>query len=707
MKRFTLLIFVIIATLPQLSRAQDFVRINGIVVDSLLNEPVAGAIVTVLPEGRSAITASDGTFAIDRILPGRLTIKVESAFHRVCDRMIAVAREGDQIRADIRLLPLTMTSSEVVVEAERFHPAGIRSYSVTEQNRSSRESLGSYLDRRGYYLESDGRNQYVALRGFTPQSVLVLMDGVAMNPDGGSVDLSTVSLATVDRIDVYTSGAASRFGANALGGAINVISRNSNMTKPSLSAGSQFGSYSLRQGDVDAELPSLFGADLLFSYDYSQAKNDYSYEHPYQGKQERANNYERTYSAFASLRPHNLRNLNLQTRISNSRQGIPGAVFQESPGASASRKNAVHSAGYSTTDFDLTASYRELRQTFSDRGGFISYDKDYLQVARQLHSEYRLVPLKGIDAALGSDIVSESFFNTDNAAPQRSLPAVSRKSESAYASIRMQRSIRALSLISESRARLDRIDDDSEVSPFTSIGLSFDLPVKVGADASYSESYRIPPIDALFWRGDVFSESNPELRPENAINRELNISAAYHRSINIDLRHTWFESDVRDLITWRRQFDGKYKPVNVDQSRLSGRELTVNLATKNGLLDVGYTRQRLNAINLSQSGGYYGMVVPFKPDQTERFSLDLDLKRARLEYAYSYTGVRQIREANTKALPGYALHDFSLEIPVSVFSSQFLLKAGVYNFTNMKYELLERMPMPGRSFTVGLNINID
>ena len=216
----------------------------------------------------------------------------------------------------------------------------------------------------------------------------------------------------------------------------------------------------------------------------------------------------------------------------------------------------------------------------------------------------------------------------------------------------------------------------------------------------------MPPIDATFWRGDVFSEANPDLRPERAITRDAGISLKYERAIVVNAAHTWFRSTVDDLIIWRRQFDGKYKPVNVDRSRYSGTESSVSVAPRNRRFEIAYHRTALDAVNLSQASGYYGQTVPFKPDLVERLSLDLDLKLFSLQYQYSYTGERQIREANTKQLPGFALHDLALEIPVPIWSRQHSLRAAVYNFTDTRYELLERMPMPPRSYSLTLNVQI-
>ncbi|HEX3431468.1 MAG TPA: TonB-dependent receptor [Rhizomicrobium sp.] len=70
----------------------------------------------------------------------------------------------------------------------------------------------------------------VALRGLTVNSTLVLIDGLRtanypLADDGqrGFVDLNTIPLDVVDRVDVFKDGASSIYGDDAIGGVVNII----------------------------------------------------------------------------------------------------------------------------------------------------------------------------------------------------------------------------------------------------------------------------------------------------------------------------------------------------------------------------------------------------------------------------------------------------------------------------------------------------
>ena len=72
----------------------------------------------------------------------------------------------------------------------------------------------------------------VSLRGLGPNSTLVLLNGRRMAPYGladdgqrNFVDLSTIPLEAVDRIDIVKDGASAIYGSDAIAGVVNIITR--------------------------------------------------------------------------------------------------------------------------------------------------------------------------------------------------------------------------------------------------------------------------------------------------------------------------------------------------------------------------------------------------------------------------------------------------------------------------------------------------
>ena len=63
------------------------------------------------------------------------------------------------------------------------------------------------------------------LRGGESDHTLVLIDGVRANAFGGGIDLSQVPLADVDRIEVVRGPQSALYGADAIGGVVQIITR--------------------------------------------------------------------------------------------------------------------------------------------------------------------------------------------------------------------------------------------------------------------------------------------------------------------------------------------------------------------------------------------------------------------------------------------------------------------------------------------------
>ncbi len=687
--------------------AQDFASIRGTVIDAQFGVPVGGIIVTAMPQGNYATTDADGRFLLLRLPPGETVLKTSSPFTADGRFGPYLLREGTELEIVLEVRSLETIGSPQEVTAEREETIGTTSFDRAEIAASNARSVGEFLNHRGIHIESDGRTQYASLRGYTPQSVLVLLDGVPLNPDGGAADLSSIPVRSIGRIEIVTSGAAARYGANALGGAINIVTyRPQTLSTAGLSGMVTSGSFDLKKMGSIAEF-GMLGTIVAANYEYQRQENDYEYEHPYLGNQPRRNNFRRAYAAFVSAQSVRWPELSLTAQLSNSHSGLPGAVFQETTGATlAKRENQLLALRYADHDLEVTGSYREIGQYFRDREAHVAYEKDYRQIARQFSALWTAKPIDGVATTVGGTAVAETFFNDDLVQPNHSLPRTSRRSGGLFAGARLERRLGKIQGKLDGRWRIDRIGDDDHASPFGGVTARFGESAYFGGDASYGESFRLPPLDALFWREDVFTESNPSLRPETAIMRDVGIVFGTMRPLRVEGRVTWFSSNLADLIVWRRQFDGKYKPVNVDRAHHSGTELSLQTSLLRERVSLSYSRKTLAATNESPTGGYQGNTIPFKPNRSERFGAEFTFWQVRTQYHYSFTGERYIREANSKALPGFALHDIIVELKFHMWQTASAVRLAVYNLTNKRYELLERMPMPLRSvsFTYSLEV---
>ena len=79
-----------------------------------------------------------------------------------------------------------------------------------------------------YTKETSGLGHYTTLqiRGSSSEQVAVFVDGIRINtPQGYSLDFSTLPLNAADRVEVIRGGGSSRFGGDAIGGVVNIVSQ--------------------------------------------------------------------------------------------------------------------------------------------------------------------------------------------------------------------------------------------------------------------------------------------------------------------------------------------------------------------------------------------------------------------------------------------------------------------------------------------------
>jgi outer membrane receptor protein involved in Fe transport len=139
----------------------------------------------------------------------------------------AAARFGEEI---------VVTGSRVE-RNDRGAPGPVTVVSREQLEASGKISLGDFLQtlpEQGNALNTavnnggDGSTR-IALRGLGSQRTLVLVNGRRFVPGGvgadGSVDLSGIPAAAIERVEVLKDGASAAYGSDAIAGVVNVITR--------------------------------------------------------------------------------------------------------------------------------------------------------------------------------------------------------------------------------------------------------------------------------------------------------------------------------------------------------------------------------------------------------------------------------------------------------------------------------------------------
>lgn len=147
----------------------------------------------------------------------------------------------------------TVTAPPAGAAAPREDRAAAASVVIPADSPRAYDDLGSILLQvPGVTVTRTGSSQAfssIALRGSNPDQVAIYVDGVPLAvAEGGGVDVSTLPLGDVERVEVYRGTTPLAFGESALGGIISITTRTPGVGRASLRAGA--GSFGTLFGDA-------------------------------------------------------------------------------------------------------------------------------------------------------------------------------------------------------------------------------------------------------------------------------------------------------------------------------------------------------------------------------------------------------------------------------------------------------------------------
>jgi vitamin B12 transporter len=232
----------LISSTPAGAQPASAPAIAGVVVDDA-DAALAAARITIRnAEGRvvhASMSRADGTFASDRLEPGAYTVGVELPLFVAGIARVTVPAEGraESLRV---VLKAGGFSEDVVVTGRRVGsriadtPQKIEVVDATDLERTIAADLTDVLKKNAGVdvIQYSGVLSGIGIRGFRPQfsginkRSLLLVDG----RPAGATNLGTVRLDGIERIEVLKGAASATYGSSAMGGVVNLITRESRGT---------------------------------------------------------------------------------------------------------------------------------------------------------------------------------------------------------------------------------------------------------------------------------------------------------------------------------------------------------------------------------------------------------------------------------------------------------------------------------------------
>jgi len=521
----------------------------------------------------------------------------------------------------------------------------------------------------------------VGLRGSTSAQVLILFDGIpAAGQETGTLDLNSVPTAGVDRIEVVEGGGSTLYGAGAVGGIINIITRPLRTPDSFEVSGGSFGDRTLRLQTRNVTV------------ERAVAQNDY----PFTAGIRTGADSQLSAARFVFTGSHGSWSSQISGAIVAHHLGDPGTVPLGF--TTPSRENSVVRSGFASvthrsrqaeTTLELGANSDQFLFACNDPTNANCFTPSQalttdVRLQASLRNTVRLAHQKlvyGIDLARGvarlDDGASGTSFSTPpdittNAYAQAALYAEQSwlwgNANRAYVGLRGERDGAEGGILAPSAGFL------AKLSPALTLR------------ANYATAFRAPSAEDLYFPGGF---GNPRLQPERMRVADFRLSdAAFLGGVSV----TWFSSHTTNKIVP----DANFVPQNIGHAALEGFTAEVStrpdrrLYARLNLTDLYRAVDTMTNARISAAGPVFSLSEEFglrggQRDRIESWGLSLQSRGAQY---YSFS---------PQAAAGYTRLDGFLRVRLTADA---LLSLRLYNLANRHITDVPGYPQPGRAFLI-------
>lgn len=536
---------------------------------------------------------------------------------------------------------------------------------------------GVDVRQRGVY----GTSTDISIRGGSFEQTLILLNGVKLSdPQTGHHNFALpLHFWDVSQVEVLKGAGARAFGQNAFSGVINIITDIPDERRVKLrSYGGDFGLYGAA---LSLSLP--VGDNYRQQISVSRDASD-GYRH---------NTDFVTHNLFyqSSLRTGEQSQLEFMASLADRKFGANG--FYASPSATEQYEEVTTSL--------LSLTYRLEKDKFrlTPRLYWRRNEDEYLFV-RNRPEIYR-------NLHLGQVLGAELHASLDSKTGTTGFGIESRN-EFLHSNNLGERERQNIGLFAEHRFRLMNNNlqitagvyanyySDYGWQAFPGFEFGYQLSPSIRAFGNIGRSYRVPTYTELYYE-DPNNRSNPNLRPEEALNYELGLRYLPPQ-MGIEITANYFWQDGTDLVDWvKYNADDKWNVQNIRNSLIQGLELNTNL----NFAQIASPSFWLNRLSLSYT--YINAEANLQEGLfNSRYALDN--LRHQLQFGLNHKIFRNIyHESRLRYLDRATLADYWVwDMRLAWQKGDKMIFAEASNMTNSEYSEVNLVPMPGRWFRAGI-----
>jgi len=530
-----------------------------------------------------------------------------------------------------------------------------------------------------------GQNSSVSMRGTSSGHTLVLVDGVRVGSATlGQTSFGSMSIAQIERIEIVKGPRAALWGSDAIGGVIQIFTKQFAAGEGVVSAG--FGSNGLWKTDGSIGLGNE-QHQLTLSV-ATEASDGFSAQRKTEGDFETdEDGYDRLSFGLAgkSIVSEEF-SLHLAGRWE---QG--GAEYDPKYGSDGANENehenyylriaGQHQTGDFFTEFSLATS-QDQASTFDNdvQDSEISEIKTQRQQLSLL-SQYTFSKQTSVTA--GIDWYSEEVSHNNDLVGWVSGFQTYVDDSRDVSAVFVQARHEIDALLFEGAVRFDDVENvDQETTYNASIG--YQLTDSWLVSYSHATAFKAPSFNDLYWP----DSGNAELVPEHVTSNEILLRNQFENgSIEVSI----YNSDIENLIAWAPIAPGSYiwKPANINQADIKGIELTLNA-------DIGDLSHQFALSYLDAQDSEKNVQLARRPELTANYTMGYHWEE------FTFHGILSYRDESpedtakdSSMLDAYWLVDASLSYQAN---SDLVITGKINNLFDESYETAENYIADGTNF---------
>lgn len=591
------------------------------------------------------------------------------------------AQNTDSDSHSYRTDPVLVTASRT----EQHQSEALSSTIIIDRQEIERMQADSIEDllrgRAGFSIANNGgpgKNTTFFLRGTNSDQTLFLIDGVRFSSaTTGAAAIQDIPIEQVERIEIVKGPRSSLYGADAIGGVVQIFTRN-----------------------------GKDGSGVRPSFSLSAGSN----------------NTKRVSGGLSAADENGWLNVNMSHFDTGGFDGCGGRVndrFQ------CSAQEDLDEDGYENRSFNMRAGYQlsdraEMDFTFFQAHGENEFDPgdNHADTKQQILSgRIKLAPVDFWDVSLQAarskdELDSFSSFglsriNTDrhSLTLQNDFTVGHRQLLTAgldYYEDQVETNSAMDGLSRYNVAGFTqyqghwgphyfkgslRLDDNEQFGSETTgdVAYGFDLTDNLSLRGSYGTAFKAPSFNNLYFPGF----GNPDLAPESSRSFELGIDG-WHGPLNWSF--SAYQTDIDDLIVNVPLGPFLLQPQNVSEARIRGLEAAANVRLNDWLINTQFDWLDPEVRGDSMDSGN---LLPRRHQQSMRIDVDRQFHRFSLGASWQLVGRRYDNVENETRLGGYGVLDFRGQYQLT---QDWTLQARLSNVLDKDYETAAGFEQAGREF---------